>query len=141
MEDQFVTIRFTAKQYDWIENFRKGKKIEDISKLFRQAIEDMMGASLASSKRNPPRLPSEYLAAYEYHEKLLKEFSKNANAKSRIDKVFKQWKSDFLREWAYKETKKLPRSNLMLDNFKAKPPGRPKKLKKRGRPAEKGLES
>lgn len=137
-----ISSKFTKKEYDWINNFRRFNKIKNNNQLVHIALENLMEVRLADAKQNPPKLPSEYTTAYKYHQQLLNEFAKNPISKKRIDKIFNQWKTKFFVAWTVKENKKLPRSNLMLDSFDdERKIGRPKNPKQSpGRKREKGYE-
>lgn len=113
------------------------KKIKNENKLVRQAIEDLIGLSIADAKRKDNVvLPKEYVVVYEFYTSLKKELKAYPKILKKIDEFFKIWQYEFLDYKNKIYNKKLYEAGKIWGAFREhKPKGRPKAGKRRrGKP-------
>lgn len=120
----------------------KKYKVKNTNKLVKRAIEDLIGLSIADTRRKVGRgLPAEYLSVYYFYEGYSRELKDSPNQQRHLKEFFEKWKHDFFRGWTDKRNAKLWKANKMWKAFrKHRPVGRPMEVKKpRGRPVDEGI--
>ena len=137
-----LETKITEDELKHIQKYMKKRKIKSLSKFLRQAIENMIGVSLADATINKATLPQEYLTVYNFAEKLKLEFGNSPKSQKTIDEFFNKWRSKYLIQWSNKENKKLSLANKLWPAFKEHQKiGRKKNPKRsRGNPGNRGLD-
>lgn len=128
-------VKITKKERKIIDDYKKSHKIKADSKLFRMAMEDILGISVADSTKTPP-LPIEFTTVKEFWQKYRKGLSSTPKNQALFDIFFNGWAGDFLAKWLSKNKLELEKANEKWDSFREhEKVGRPKNpKKKRGKP-------
>ena len=113
-----LETKITEDELKHIRNYMKKRKIKSLSKFLRQAIENMIGVSLADAAINKATLPQEYLTVYDYSKKLKLELGNLPEAQKILDEFFNKWRSEYLTRWSNMENKKLSLANRYWPAFK-----------------------
>ena len=122
--------------------YMKKHNIKDKSKFLKQAIENILGISLADASKNTSPLPPQYLTVHNFYKKLKNELEEKPASQKILDEFFNRWRSKYLTRWSRKQNAKLRQANQLWPAFKEhKKRGRSKSPKRSpGRSADKGIE-
>lgn len=110
------------------------------SKLFRMAMEDILGISVADSTKTPP-LPIEFTTVRGFWQKFRDELVSTPKKQEQFDSFFNEWAGKFLTKWLSQNRLDLEKANEMWDPFREHEKiGRPKNpKKKRGKQKDTGI--